>query len=33
MKVYGHLRDQHSAEMAKLVKFRPKAEISPLPDH
>ena len=25
MKVYGHLRDQHSASMAKLVKFQPSA--------
>ncbi|MDA1277859.1 MAG: tyrosine-type recombinase/integrase [Verrucomicrobia bacterium] len=23
MKVYGHLRNQHSASMAKLVKFSP----------
>jgi integrase len=26
MKVYGHLRDQHSASMARLVKFQPPAE-------
>src|SRR5947208_15611909 len=26
MKVYGHLRNQHSASMAKLVTFRPSPE-------
>src|SRR6266498_5740752 len=31
MKVYGHLRNQHSASMAKLVKFAPAENIIPLP--
>lgn len=34
MKVYGHLRDQHSVAMAQKVAFTPpsdKAEIRPLP--
>ena len=32
MKVYGHLRNQHSASMARLVKFEPAASnIVPLP--
>jgi integrase len=32
MKVYGHLRNQHSASMAKLVNFAPTdSNIVPLP--
>lgn len=31
MKVYGHLRNQHSVSMAKLVRFAPETNIVPLP--
>jgi integrase len=31
MKVYGHLRDQHSASMAKLVSFTSNSTVSPTP--
>lgn len=31
MKVYGHLRNDHSMSMAKLVKFAPDPDVVPLP--
>ncbi|HVR34678.1 MAG TPA: tyrosine-type recombinase/integrase [Methylomirabilota bacterium] len=31
LKVYGHLRNQHSVSMAKRVRFAPEPNIVPLP--